>query len=83
MWQLEEHKENRLVRFSLSLLLGLGRFYVKPNGVLCALHLGLALNGAAIRQCDPPEQAINRLFYSEWMLLLIFVIQLAYCNGEW
>lgn len=85
MWQLEEHKKTRLARFSLSLVLGSGCFYVKQNGVLCTLLLGLMLNGKAIRPavCDPPEQVINRLFYSEWMSLLIFIIQLAYCNGEW
>lgn len=32
MWKLKEHNERRLGRLSLSLVLGLGHFYVKENG---------------------------------------------------
>lgn len=62
---------------------------MKENEDLCALCLGLALNGRATGQWCVVQgasghryQVINRLLYAVWMLLLIFIIQLADCSEE-
>lgn len=62
---------------------------MEENGDLRALCLGLTPSGGTSRPvaCEPrsfqaPEQAINRPFYSDWMLLLIFITQPAYCDEE-